>query len=35
MVHSAAAGARIVEGLRVDSVYPQVPKKPQAGEGLE
>ena len=35
MVHSAAAGARRVEGPGMESVHPQVPKKPQAGGGLE
>ena len=31
MVHSAAAGARGIEGRGIESVHPQVPKKPQAG----
>ena len=35
MVHSAAAGARGVEGPVMESVHPQVQKKPQAGGGLE
>ena len=35
MVHSAAAGARVAEGLGMESVHPKVPKKPQAGGGLE
>ena len=35
MVHSAAAGARGTEGPGMKSVHPQVPKKPQAGGGLE
>ena len=35
VVHSAAAGARGTEGLRMESVHPQVPKKPEAGGGLE
>ena len=35
VVHSAAAGARGVEGPGMESVHPQVPKKPQAGGGLE
>ena len=35
VVHSAAAGARGVQGPGMESVHPQVPKKPQAGGGLE
>ena len=35
VVHSAAAGARGTEGPGMESVHPQVPKKPQAGGGLE
>ena len=35
VVHFAAAGARGTEGPRMESVHPQVPKKPQAGGGLE
>ena len=35
MINSAAAGARGTEGPRMESVHPQVPKKPQAGGGLE
>ena len=35
MVHSAAAGARGVDGLGMELVHPQVPKKPEAGGGLE
>ena len=35
MVHSAAAGARGIEGPGMESVHPQVLKKPQAGGGLE
>ena len=35
VVPSAAAGARRTEGPRMESVHPQVPKKPQAGGGLE
>ena len=31
VVHSAAAGGRGVEGPGMESVHPQVPKKPQAG----
>ena len=35
MVHSAAAGAPGVQGPGMESVHPQVPRKPQAGGGLE
>ena len=35
VVHSAAAGARRGEGPGIESVHPKVPKKPQAGGGLE
>ena len=35
VVHSAAAGARGTEGPRMESVHRQVPKKSQAGGGLE
>ena len=35
VVQSAAAGARGIEGPRMESVHPQVPKKPQAGGGLQ
>ena len=35
VVHSAAAGARGVAGPGMESVHPQVPKKPQAGGRLE
>ena len=35
VVHSAAARARGVEGPGMESVNPQVPKKPQACGGLE
>ena len=35
MVHSTAAELRGTEGPGIESVHPQVPKKPQAGGGLE
>ena len=35
VVHSAAAGARGIEGPGMEWVHQQVPKKPQAGGGLE
>ena len=35
MVHSAPAGARGAEGPGMESEHPKVPKKPQAGGGLE
>ena len=35
VVHSAAAGAQGTEGQRMESVHPQVQKKPQACGGLE
>ena len=35
VVHSAAAGARGAEGPGMESVHPKVPKKAQAGGGLE
>ena len=35
VVHSAAARARGLEGPEMESVHAQVPKKPQAGGGLE